>query len=100
MIRTVHSRGYQFVGQVEESAPAAVDPPAPPPQHIRFCTTSDGVRLAYATIGDGPPLVKVANWLSHLDYDWESPVWRHWLVELSSRFRLVRYDERGCGLSD
>jgi len=42
----------------------------------------------------------VANWLSHLDYDWESPVWRHWLVELSSRFRLVRYDERGCGLSD
>src|SRR5690606_30870574 len=39
-------------------------------------------------------------WLSHLDYDWESPVWRHWLVELSHRFRLVRYDERGCGLSD
>jgi pimeloyl-ACP methyl ester carboxylesterase len=45
-------------------------------------------------------LVKAANWLSHLDYDWESPVWRHWLVELSRRFRLVRYDERGCGLSD
>jgi pimeloyl-ACP methyl ester carboxylesterase len=100
MIRTVHGRGYQFVGQVEESAPAAAPAPAPPPQQIRFCTTSDGVRLAYATIGDGPPLVKVANWLSHLDYDWESPVWRHWLVELSSRFRLVRYDERGCGLSD
>jgi len=56
------------------------------------------VRLAYATIGDGPPLVKAANWLSHLDYDWQSPVWRHWLVELSRRFRLVRYDERGCGL--
>jgi pimeloyl-ACP methyl ester carboxylesterase len=51
-------------------------------------------------MGDGPPLVKVANWLSHLDYDWESPVWRHWLVELSRRFTLVRYDERGCGLSD
>ena len=44
--------------------------------------------------------MKVANWLSHLDYDWESPVWRHWLIELSRRFRLVRYDERGCGLSD
>ncbi len=47
-----------------------------------------------------PPLVKAANWLSRLAYDWESPVWRHWLAELSSRFCLVRYDERGCGLSD
>jgi pimeloyl-ACP methyl ester carboxylesterase len=100
LIRTARGRGYQFVGQVEESTPPAAAVPAPPPQQIRFCTTSDDVRLAYATIGDGPPLVKVANWLSHLDYDWQSPVWRHWLVELSRRFRLVRYDERGCGLSD
>jgi pimeloyl-ACP methyl ester carboxylesterase len=51
-------------------------------------------------MGNGPPLVKAANWLNHLDYDWESPVWRRWLVELSRRFTLVRYDERGCGLSD
>ena len=58
------------------------------------------MRLAYATVGDGPPLVKVANWLTHLDYDWESPVWRHWWRDLSARHRLVRYDERGCGLSD
>jgi pimeloyl-ACP methyl ester carboxylesterase/DNA-binding winged helix-turn-helix (wHTH) protein len=104
LIRTVHGRGYQFVGDVEEvAAPGTGEgpaPPGPPPQEIRFCTTGDGVRLAYATTGAGPPLVKVANWLSHLDYDWESPVWRHWLVELSRRFRLVRYDERGCGLSD
>ncbi|HEX6236805.1 MAG TPA: alpha/beta fold hydrolase [Acidimicrobiales bacterium] len=107
LIRTVHGRGYQFVGEGEEVAPATATPagqggaPSPaPPQEIRFCTTADGVRLAYATSGEGPPLVKVANWLSHLDYDWESPVWRHWLVELSRRFRLVRYDERGCGLSD
>ena len=69
-------------------------------QDIRFCTTPDGVRLAYATVGEGPPLVKVAHWLSHLEYDWDSPVWRHWLNELSGRHRLVRYDERGCGLSD
>jgi hypothetical protein len=48
----------------------------------------------------GPPLVKVANWLSHLDYDRESVIWRHWLTELSRRHRLIRYDERGCGLSD
>jgi pimeloyl-ACP methyl ester carboxylesterase len=98
LVRTVHGRGYQFVGEVEERG-AAPDAPGPPPQQIRFCTAKDGTRLAYATLGEGPPLVKAANWLSHLDYDWESPVWRHWLVE-SRRFRLVRYDERGCGLSD
>jgi pimeloyl-ACP methyl ester carboxylesterase len=109
LIRTVHGRGYQFVGRVDERPAAgadadgagdAGDTPGPPPQQIRFCTAKDGVRLAYATLGEGSPLVKVANWLSHLDYDWENPVWRHWLVELSRRFRLVRYDERGCGLSD
>ncbi|MGH8823305.1 MAG: alpha/beta fold hydrolase [Jiangellaceae bacterium] len=105
LIRTVHGRGYQFVGDVEETEQRdgswdVFAGAAPPQQEIRFCTASDGVRLAYATMGDGPPLVKVANWLSHLDYDWESPVWRHWLVELSRRFTLVRYDERGCGLSD
>lgn len=69
-------------------------------QEIRFCTTRDGVRLAYALAGQGPPLVKAANWLNHLEYDWESPVWRHVLRDLASRFRLLRYDERGNGLSD
>jgi len=69
-------------------------------QEIRFCTTRDGVRLAYALAGNGPPLVKAANWLNHLEYDWESPVWRHFLLDLASRFRLLRYDERGNGLSD
>jgi pimeloyl-ACP methyl ester carboxylesterase/DNA-binding SARP family transcriptional activator len=69
-------------------------------QEIRFCRTGDGVTLAYACSGSGPPLVKVANWLTHVDHDWHSDVWRHWLVELSRRHRLTRYDERGCGLSD
>jgi DNA-binding SARP family transcriptional activator/alpha-beta hydrolase superfamily lysophospholipase len=69
-------------------------------QHIHFCTTSDGVRIGYATSGEGLPLVKTANWLSHLEYDWESPVWRPWLEALSEHHTLVRYDERGCGLSD
>ncbi|GAA0980422.1 alpha/beta fold hydrolase [Acrocarpospora macrocephala] len=102
LIRTVHGRGYQFVGTVIERATAgtAVSAPAPPSQQIRFCTARDGTRLGYALTGAGAPLVKAANWLSHLDYDWESPVWRHWLGELSSRFQLLRYDERGCGLSD
>jgi len=58
------------------------------------------VQLAYAVSGDGPPLVRVATWLTHLDYDWESPVWRHWLDGLGQEHALIRYDERGCGLSD
>jgi pimeloyl-ACP methyl ester carboxylesterase len=67
---------------------------------VRFCRTADGVRLAYATSGNGPPLVKASNWLTHLDYDWASPVWSHWWTALSDGRTLVRYDERGCGLSD
>jgi pimeloyl-ACP methyl ester carboxylesterase/DNA-binding SARP family transcriptional activator len=69
-------------------------------QSVHRCSTPDGVRLAYATSGDGPPLVKASNWLTHLDFDWSSPVWRHWWHELSRSHTLVRYDERGCGLSD
>src|SRR5687768_16889349 len=69
-------------------------------QRIGFCTAPDGVRIAYATVGEGPPLVKAANFLSHLQFDWLSPVWRHWLLGLSSYHQFVRYDERGCGLSD
>ena len=69
-------------------------------QEIRFCTAPDGARIAYATSGHGPPLVKAANWLSHLEFDWESPVWRRWMAEVSAHYTLVRYDERGCGLSD
>ncbi|MGI8782026.1 MAG: alpha/beta fold hydrolase [Acidobacteriota bacterium] len=69
-------------------------------QEIRFCTAADGVRIAFATSGAGPPLVKAANYLNHLEFDWQSPVWRHVMEELSSRRLLVRYDERGTGLSD
>ena len=69
-------------------------------QQIRFCTSHDGVRIAYATSGSGPPLVKAANWLSHREFDGASPVWIHLLRELSRHNTLVRYDARGCGLSD
>ncbi len=69
-------------------------------QDIRFCTTADGVRIAYATVGEGPPLVKAANWMNHLEYDWESPIWRHWVGELARDHQFVRYDERANGLSD
>ena len=69
-------------------------------QQIRFCPSHDGVRLAYATAGRGTPIVKAANWLNHLEFDWDSPVWRHLLAELTRDHLLIRYDERGCGLSD
>jgi pimeloyl-ACP methyl ester carboxylesterase/DNA-binding CsgD family transcriptional regulator len=69
-------------------------------QRIRFLRTSDGVQLAWAEAGSGPLLVKAANWMTHLEFEWESPVWRHWLRFLSDHFRFVRYDERGCGLTD
>jgi len=69
-------------------------------QQIRFCKTSDGVRLAYASVGSGPPLVKAANWLSHIEYDWRTPIWRPLYERLARTRRFIRYDERGCGLSD
>jgi pimeloyl-ACP methyl ester carboxylesterase len=69
-------------------------------QVVRFCTAPDDVAIAYAMHGSGAPLVKVANWLTHLEHDWESPIWEHWLAELGTRFTVVRYDERCCGLSD
>jgi pimeloyl-ACP methyl ester carboxylesterase/DNA-binding CsgD family transcriptional regulator len=73
---------------------------APPDQEIRFCRSSDGVRLAYAVHGSGPPLVVVSCWLSHLQHDWQSPVWRHFLDELGAIATVIRYDERGFGMSD
>ncbi len=101
VIQTVHGRGYRFVAPVEILDGVSVASPATTvDQEIRFCTTPDGVRLAYATMGSGPPLVRAAHWMTHVDYDLHSPVWRHWLVGLSARRTLVRYDERGCGLSD
>jgi pimeloyl-ACP methyl ester carboxylesterase len=69
-------------------------------QQIHFCTTHDGTRIAYATGGEGPPIVKAANWLSHLEADWQSPIWRHMLRGFARDHTFVRYDERGNGLSD
>jgi pimeloyl-ACP methyl ester carboxylesterase/DNA-binding CsgD family transcriptional regulator len=69
-------------------------------QEIRFCTASDGVRIAYSLLGSGPPLVKAPNWLTHLEYEWSSPVWSHWWEELAKNHTLVRFDQRGSGLSE
>jgi pimeloyl-ACP methyl ester carboxylesterase len=99
LIRTSARKGIRFVGEVSEAADA---PPASVSlrQEIRFCTASDGVRIAYAEVGAGPPLVKAANWLNHLEYDWQSPVWSPLLHAMAANHRLVRYDARGNGLSD
>jgi pimeloyl-ACP methyl ester carboxylesterase/DNA-binding SARP family transcriptional activator len=88
-----------------KTAPPSKRAPLPEPnvalhQNIRFSTASDGVRIAYATVGSGPPLVKTANWLNHLEFDWESPIWRHVFRALSRDHTFIRYDSRGNGLSD
>jgi pimeloyl-ACP methyl ester carboxylesterase/DNA-binding CsgD family transcriptional regulator len=71
-----------------------------PEQEIRFCTGADGVRIAWAKHGSGPPLIVVSCWLSHLRHDWRSPVWRHFLRDIGEFATVVRYDERGFGMSD
>ena len=88
-----------------EVAPTATRDPllAPPPateQDVHYCQAADGTRIAYAVTGEGPPLVKAANWLNHLELDWTSPLWGNLLAGLSARHQLIRYDERGTGLSD
>jgi pimeloyl-ACP methyl ester carboxylesterase/DNA-binding CsgD family transcriptional regulator len=72
----------------------------PSRQSLRFCTAADGTRIAIASVGSGPPLLRAAHWLSHVEHDLDSPVWRPWLAELSRHHTYVRYDQRGCGLSD
>jgi len=102
VIRTVPRRGFRFVAEVAaDSAPAVAAPPAEaaaPP--LRYCMSADGVQLGYALGGNGPPLVKVANWINHLEYDWQSPIWRPVFRTLSAYRQLMRYDSRGVGLSD
>jgi DNA-binding winged helix-turn-helix (wHTH) protein/pimeloyl-ACP methyl ester carboxylesterase len=108
LIRTIARKGIRFVGEVSETAAqratgAGARPPlAPTPLHqeVHFCTSSDGVRIAYAEVGKGIPLLRTGHWLTHLEYDWESPVWSPFLREIAAGRRLIRYDARGNGLSD
>jgi DNA-binding winged helix-turn-helix (wHTH) protein/pimeloyl-ACP methyl ester carboxylesterase len=103
-IETIPKRGYRFVAPVTEisSGPGrgSGQLKSSERQEIRFCSTRDGVRIAWASVGSGYPLLKAANWLNHLEHEWESPVWKHWITELTKYHRFVRYDERGNGLSD
>jgi class 3 adenylate cyclase/pimeloyl-ACP methyl ester carboxylesterase len=94
-----------IAGLPEEALPespgdSSVAPTAVPEQQIRFCRSSDGVQIAYSCIGNGPPLVKTGNWMTHLERDLESPIWRHLWRDLARDHTLIRYDARGNGLSD
>jgi pimeloyl-ACP methyl ester carboxylesterase/DNA-binding winged helix-turn-helix (wHTH) protein len=109
VIQTVHGHGFRVGVEVravadtpDANVPATSNNRPAARQQILFCRAHDGVRIAYAKSGDlsGPPLVKPANWLTHLEFDWNSPVWRHWLTEMGRGHTLIRYDARGCGLSD
>lgn len=103
-IETVPRVGYRFIAPVNIATPSLLRRRAedrePEARHeIRFCVTPDNVRLAYATVGSGPPIVRVANCFNHLDFEWGSPIWRHWVRDLARGHSLLRYDGRGNGLS-
>ncbi len=103
LIKTIARKGVRFVGDVQEQAShssAAASAQKVKSQAVTFARTSDGVNLAIGSSGNGPALVKAANWLNHLEFDWQSPIWSPLFARLSEHFRLVRYDGRGCGLSD
>jgi pimeloyl-ACP methyl ester carboxylesterase/DNA-binding winged helix-turn-helix (wHTH) protein len=101
LIRTAARKGVRFVGAVREGqVPSELSAHAVRNQEVTFCRTGEGINLALATVGVGKPLIKVANWLTHIEYDWESPIWSPLLQHLAERCRLVRYDGRGNGLAD
>jgi DNA-binding winged helix-turn-helix (wHTH) protein/pimeloyl-ACP methyl ester carboxylesterase len=107
-IETVPRQGYRFIAEVQRiSGPPGLQNVAPSPevtstsgQEIQFFTTSDGVRLAYTVGGSGPPLVRAIDWLNHLDFEWKNPYRRHWFSHIMCHNTLLRYDQRGSGLSD
>ena len=111
LIRTVVRRGFRFLPAVEviagtEADESAAESPASQPepdevhQRVSFCQSADGTNIAYAVTGTGPPLLRTGHWLTHLEHDWRSPIWRPLLNEFGKRFTVVRYDQRGNGLSD
>ena len=104
LVRTIPRKGVRFVCDVQQgqAQPKSNNrlPAFAHKQEISFCRSSDNINIAYAAVGNGPVLIKAANWLTHLEYDWESPVWAPLLQRLAERYRLIRYDTHGTGLSD
>lgn len=103
VIQTVPRRGIRLVAAVETPAPDLKPAPAAEAatrQKVRYCRSADGTNIAYGISGSGPPLLRAGHWLTHLEHDWHSPIWRPLLDELGKTFTVVRYDQRGNGLSD
>lgn len=105
-IETVPRQGYRFIAEVKSGpAPAlhavqSFNEHDVPEQEIQFLTTDDGARLAYSVGGEGPPLIRAIDWLNHLDFEWRNPLRRLWFSHIMRHHTLLRYDQRGSGLSD
>jgi len=103
LIKTIARKGIRFVGELREQGAlvqSSVRAADVKHQDITFARSSDGVNLAIGRSGDGPVLLKTANWLNHLEFDWQSPIWSPLFSRLAERLCLVRYDGRGSGLAD
>ncbi|MCR9213576.1 MAG: alpha/beta hydrolase [Proteobacteria bacterium] len=104
IIKTIPRKGFRFIAEVKKSSELsekeAVRSNGANAQKVRYCTSFDGTRIGYATTGKGQPFVRTGHWLTHLEHDWQSPLWRPILDELGGIFTVTRYDQRGTGLSE
>ncbi len=107
LIKTVPRKGFRFLAKIKSNYESISYGAEEKPfseygqaQKVKFCTSADGTQIAFATTGSGYPLVRAGHWLTHLEYDWQSPVWRPFLNELGKHYSVTRYDQRGNGLSD
>ncbi|MCC0006038.1 MAG: alpha/beta fold hydrolase, partial [Methylobacteriaceae bacterium] len=101
LLRTIPKRGFRFIGEIATEPQTDAEAQAlDASQTVKFCRSADGVALAVATSGEGDVLIKTANWLTHVEHDWSSPVWGPTFRRWSAGRRFVRYDARGTGLSD
>ncbi|KIC27699.1 alpha/beta fold hydrolase [Leisingera sp. ANG-M6] len=94
------SRPVRLWQWVPEARPEREPPEAALQQRVKYCSSPDGTHLAYTTIGNGPPVLKAPNWINHIEYEWQSPVWGQFLAEFAGNCSLTRFDQRGNGLSD
>ena len=110
VIKTFHGRGYQFIAETTEATAilsaleiqmsSKVEIGLADQSPVRFCSSVDGVSIAHAIVGEGYPLVAVGSWMSHLEEDWSNPMWGHYISNLAQDFKVIRYDQRGNGMSD